>query len=202
MLQRFENSAEYKLDNINLAVFVNALVETDHFIIYTGTFEREGIYMIGDQSLIERPNLVRHILSRCFSNDTQVDAPRNGDSAFSELDDPMHYVLLLSPREPFLWTGRVMDLQLPKMEFDLRDCRVRIVSDGPGIRLARSKQMFLDLFPAFRRDVCIEQRAHLARVSREIKKIGRSVFRLADTILGSVDRVREVSRRTPGEGQE
>jgi mitogen-activated protein kinase kinase kinase len=205
MLQRFENSAEYNLENIDLAAFVNALVETDHFIIYTGTFEREGIYMIGDPSLHERPQLVRHILSRCFSSNTQVDAPRMADARggeYAEVDEPMHYVLLLSPREPFMWTGRVMDLQLPKMEFDLRDRRVRIVSDGPGIRLARSKLTFLDLFPAFRRNALIDQRAHLARVSREIKKIGRAVFRLADTILGSVDRVRAVSRRTPGQGQE
>ena len=202
MLQRFENSAEYHLDNIDLTSFINALVETDHFIIYTGTFEKEGIYMIGDPSLHERPDLVRHILCRCFSNNTQVDAPRPIQSETAEFDEAMHYVLILSPREPFMWTGRVMNLELPKMEFDLRDRRVRIVADGPGQRLARSKQMFLDLFPAFRRNSLIEQKPHLARVSREIKKIGRAVFRLAETILGSVDRVKAVSKRTPGQGQE
>lgn len=205
MLQRFENSAEYHLDNIDLGSFISALVETDHFIIYTGTYEREGTYMIGDPSLHERPHLVRHILARCFSNNTQVDAPVTrvpSVAEYVEVDDPMHYVLLLSPREPFIWSGRVMNLELPKMEFDLRDKRVRIVSDGPGIRLARSKQMFLDLFPAFRRNLLVDQKAHLARVSREIKKIGRAVFRLAETILGSVDRVQAVSRRTPGQGQE
>lgn len=203
MLQRFENSAEYHLDNIDLASFINALVETDHFIIYTGTFEREGIYIIGGPSLHERPDLVRHMLVRCFSNNTQVDAPRLAvPTEANGFDEVMHYVLLLSPREAFMWTGRVMNLELPKMEFDLRDRRVRIIADGPGQRLARSKELFLDLFPAFRRNTLIEQKAHLARVSREIKKIGRAVFRLAETILGSVERVKAVSLRTPGQGQE
>jgi mitogen-activated protein kinase kinase kinase len=206
MLQRFENSAEYLLEGIDLGIFVNALVETDHFMIYTGTFEKQGIYVIGDPTLHERPDLVRHILSRCFSNNTQVDAPRpgfGGDGTTNDYtDDHLHYVLLLSPREPFMWTGRVMNLELPKIEFDLRDSRVRIVADGPGIRLARAKQTFLDIFPGFRRNTLIEQKAHLAKVSREIKKIGRAVFRLAGTILGSVERVKAVARRTPGEGQE
>lgn len=214
MLQRFENSAEYKLENIDLATFLNGLVETEHFIIYTGTFEREGIYVIGDPSLHERPDLVRHILARCFSRNTQYDSPsrpselpRPGPpearaAEYFDPDDHMHYVLLLSPREPFMWTGRVMNLELPKMEFDLRDRRVRIVADGPGFRLARSKQIFTDLFPAFRRNVLIEQKAHLARVSREIKKIGRAVFRLAEVILTSVERIKAVSLRTPGQGQE
>lgn len=205
MLTRFENSAEYHLDNIDLTTFISALVETNHFIIYTGTFEREGIYIIGDPTLNERPDLVRHILSHCFSNNTQSDAPRPPftDSATVDYtDDHLHYILLLSPREPFMWTGKVMNLELPKIEFDLRDRRVRIVADGPGQRLAIAKQNFLDLFPDFRRNTLIEQKPHLARVSREIKKIGRAVFRLAETILGSVDRVRAVAKRTPGEGQE
>ena len=195
MLTRFENSAEYVLDNIDLTAFINGLVATDHFMIYTGTFERDGIYMIGDPSLHERPHLVRHILSRCFSNDTQMDAT-------PQEEEPMHYILLLSPRDPFIWTGRVMNLEVPKMEFDLRDKRVRLVSDGPALRLIRSKQTFVDLFPAFERNILIEHKAHLARVSREIKKIGRAVFRLSETIIGSVERVKAVSRRTPGQGQE
>lgn len=214
MLQRFENSAEYNLENIDLAAFLNGLVETQHFIIYTGTFEREGIYVIGDPSLHERPDLVRHILARCFSRNTQYDSPSRPSEVprpgppearaaeYFDTDDRVHYVLLLSPREPFIWSGRVMNLELPKMEFDLRDRRVRLVADGPGIRLARSKHMFLDLFPAFRRNVLVEQKAHLARVSREIKKIGRAVFRLAETILTSVERIKAVSRRTPGQGQD
>lgn len=195
MLQRFENSAEYSLDNIDLTTFINCLIASDHFMIYTGTFEREGIYIIGDPSLHEHPDIARNILARCFSNNTQGDAVD-----FPE--HPMHYVLLLSPREPFMWTGRVMNLELPKLDFDLRERRVRLVSDGPAARLARSKQTFVDLFPAFRRNILVEQKAHLAGVNRETKKIGRAIFRLAETFLNAVDRVRAVSSRKHDQGPE
>lgn len=195
MLQRFENSAEYSLDNIDLTTFINCLIASDHFMIYTGTFEREGIYIIGDPSLHEHPDIARNILARCFSNNTQGDA-------LDFPEHPMHYVLLLSPREPFMWTGRVMNLELPKLDFDLRERRVRLVSDGPAARLARSKQTFVDLFPAFRRNILVEQKAHLAGVNRETKKIGRAIFRLAETFLNAVDRVRAVSSRKQDQGPE
>ncbi|GJN88041.1 hypothetical protein Rhopal_000997-T1 [Rhodotorula paludigena] len=196
MLLRFENSAEYSLDNIHLRAFVEALVESDHFMVYTGIYEGEGTYIIGDPSLHEHPDLVRQILVRCFSNDTQGDAPESPDH-------PMHYVLLLTPREAFMWQGKVMNLELgSKVDFDLREKRVRVVSDGPAQRLARSKQTFVDLFPAFRRNVIVEQKAHLASVNRETRKIGRAVYRLAETVLNSFERVRQVTLRADGQGQE
>ncbi|GAA5872874.1 hypothetical protein JCM3774_006352 [Rhodotorula dairenensis] len=196
MLLRFENSAEYTLDHIDLKSFIDALVESDHFMVYTGVYESEAVYVVADPSLHEQPDIVRQILVRCFSNETQNDAPES-------LDDLMHYVLLLSPREPFLWTGRVMNLDLgPKVDFDLRERRVRLVSDGPAARLARSKQTFVDLFPAFKRNIVVEQKAHLASVNRETRKIGRAIFRLAETVLGAHERVRAVSARRPGQGQE
>lgn len=196
MLLRFENSAEYTLDHIDLKSFIDGLVASDHFMVYTGVYESEAVYVIADPSLHEQPDMVRQILVRCFSNDTQGDAPES-------LDDLMHYVLLLSPREPFLWTGRVMNLDLgPKVDFDLRERRVRLVSDGPATRLARSKQTFVDLFPAFKRNIVVEQKAHLASVNRETRKIGRAIFRLAETVLGAHQRVRAVSARRPGQGQE
>ncbi|GAA5829126.1 hypothetical protein JCM11251_004133 [Rhodosporidiobolus azoricus] len=194
MLTRFENSAEFTLENVDLTAFMNALMESGHFMIYTGLYEGEGTYIIGDPSLHEHPDIVRQILVRCFSNETQ------GDTL--EAEHPMHYVLLLSPRESFVWTGRVMNLELNKVDFDLREKRVRVVSDGPAFRLARSKQTFVDLFPAFRRNAAVEQKAHLATVNRETRKIGRAIYRLAETVLGAFERIRAVSLRRTGQGQE
>lgn len=114
----------------------------------------------------------------------------------------MHYVLILTPRDPFIWDGRVMNLELPPAQFDLRDRRLRIVADGPGARLTRAKRVFLSLFPSFASQTLVEQKAHLARIGREVKKIRRTAHRLSETILGSVERVQAVSRRTPGESQE
>lgn len=195
MLQRFENSAEFHLDGVDLGAFISGLVASNHFLIYTDSFERDGIYLVGDPTLVDNPDMVKHILSRCFSNSTQAERGL-------EPDDQPHYCLILTPRDPFVWNGRVMRLQVSKLDFDLRDRRLRLVSDGPTLRLARSKQLFVDTFPRFRHNIIVEQKAHLAKVSREIKKIGRAIFRLAESILGSVDRVKTVAKRTPEQGLE
>ncbi|BGO88913.1 hypothetical protein NBRC10512_003431 [Rhodotorula toruloides] len=196
MLLRFENAAEYSLDGIDLGTFIESLVDSDHFLVYTDVYEAEATYIVADPSLHEHPELVRQILVRCFSNETQNDAPEHPEH-------PMHYVLLLSPRDPFVWTGRVMDLNLGgKVDYDLRERRVRLVSDGPAARLARSKQTFLDLFPAFKRNTVVEHKAHLASVNRETRKISRAIYRLAETVLGAYERVKAVSQRRPGQAQE
>ncbi|KAG8984211.1 Suppressor of Sensor Kinase (SLN1), partial [Tulasnella sp. 427] len=48
LLSRFGNSAEYTLDGVVTTDFVNALVGTEHFLVYTEYYESQGIYIIGD----------------------------------------------------------------------------------------------------------------------------------------------------------
>ncbi|KAI9602210.1 hypothetical protein KEM48_000779 [Puccinia striiformis f. sp. tritici PST-130] len=100
-----------------------------------------------------------------------------------------HYILILSPRDPFMWTGQVMNIDLPKVELDVRDHRVRLVADGPGQHLYLAKSAFLGTFPAFRALTVVDQKAHLFRVNREIKKIKRASYRMSETVIKSVDRI-------------
>lgn len=194
MQQRFENAAEYLLDQVNLNTFINALAETDHFLVYTGTLEAQAIYIIASPSLAEQQTLLRQIITKCFPNSSQTD--------YNEADfigEESHYVLVFSPYEPFIWTGAVMHYEdLPAFDFDMREGRVRLIADGSHMRLQRSKQLFYDLFPAFRDQVIVEQKAHLGRINRELKKIKRSEYKLADSILASVGRVHEVLNNKAG----
>ncbi|KAI8461431.1 STE protein kinase [Phakopsora pachyrhizi] len=238
ILSRFENSAEYSLErySIDLSFFVGGLNETNHFLIYTGTFEREGIYLVGSPSLSQRPDIVSDLLSKCFHIQTQPDyeppATRSTKAEGLPFNDPSslghsisnsaaladdtassqganqnlkvnypHYILILSPRDPFMWTGQVMNIDLPKVELDVRDHRVRLVAEGPGQHLYLAKSAFLGTFPAFRALTVVDQKAHLFRVNREIKKIKRASYRMSETVIKSVDRiifsVRQVSGSEP-----
>ncbi|EFP77146.2 STE protein kinase [Puccinia graminis f. sp. tritici CRL 75-36-700-3] len=235
ILSRFENSAEYALEKyaIDLSFFVGGLNETNHFLIYTGNFERDGIYLVGSPSLSQRPDIVSALLSKCFHIHTQPDyeppLTRNHKSFdFAEVDgfqpDPFlptsnpandetasihgtnsngkvnypHYILILSPRDPFMWTGQVMNIDLPKVELDVRDHRVRLVADGPGQHLYLAKSAFLGTFPAFRALTVVDQKAHLFRVNREIKKIKRASYRMSETVIKSVDRIILAVKKAPG----
>lgn len=251
ILSRFENSAEYALEKsaIDLSLFVGGLNETNHFLIYTGNFERDGIYLVGSPSLSQRPDIVSELLSKCFHIQTQpdyeppttrnnkssppsppqapfppppsteplpaedavataeapVNEPSNDDD--EELDHESnhtpkviypHYILILSPRDPFMWTGQVMNIDLPRVELDVRDHRVRLVADGPGQHLYLAKSAFLGTFPAFRALTVVDQKAHLFRVNREIKKIKRASYRMSETVIKSVDRIIQAVKQVPG----
>jgi len=233
ILSRFENSAEYALEKyaIDLSFFVGGLNETNHFLIYTGNFERDGIYLVGSPSLSQRPDIVSALLSKCFHIHTQPDYeppqtrkdmvaqpeefqpehftspggnPANdetnsihGGNSNRKVNYP-HYILILSPRDPFMWTGQVMNIDLPKVELDVRDHRVRLVADGPGQHLFLAKSAFLGTFPAFRALTVVDQKAHLFRVNREIKKIKRASYRMSETVIKSVDRIISAVKKAPG----
>lgn len=194
MQQRFEIAAEYLLDDVNLNTFVHALAETEHFLVYTGTLESQAIYIIATSTLIERQSLLRQMLCKCLGFAGGLDFI-DGEMVGEE----PHYLLVLSPHEPFIWTGAILNLEdLPHFDFDMREGRVRLVADGPGNRLAAAKQIFHEIFPAFREQMVVEQKAHLGRINRELKKIKRSEYKLAESILASIERVHAVLKAKPG----
>ncbi|KAH8914385.1 hypothetical protein BT69DRAFT_1253553, partial [Atractiella rhizophila] len=201
MLQRFENSSEYNLAEVDLNLFMNALQESNHFFVYTGTFEKNGMYIIGSPSLQENSKLVEQILTKCFSHETQIGLRRQAeveDEYGVEMgpQEQPHYVLLLTPRERFYWLGTVMNLEIPSTDYDLHDKRVRLVSDGPMARLSRSKNQFLSMFPHFKNKNVVENKAHLSRIAKQLKRIRRSANRLSETIVTGSASVEEALQKS------
>lgn len=211
MIQRFENSAEYYLDDVDLGAFVSALADSNHFLVYTGTMEQQGTYVIGNPALHDRPDLVQRILTRTYNWDAGAaagfgpsvrDMPENASirdyTEGANTQGETCYVLVITPREPFIWTGRVMNHGIKGLDFDTREKRVRLVADGPLGRLVRAKHRLYEAFPAFREAVASEAMAHIARVNREIKKIKTNQFRFVQNIVAACDRVTEVARTMEG----
>lgn len=97
-------------------------------------------------------------------------------------------------------------LELPRIELDMKDNRVRLVADGTMRRLALAKQQFADIFiPADEDDeplettltpppCIVEQQAHIPAVNRELRKISRATNKLAESIVDSVHHVRNSLR--------
>ncbi|GBE78410.1 kinase [Sparassis latifolia] len=210
--QRFSNSAEYDLEDVPLDVFLAALIETDHFIILTQTFEEEGTYIIAPPALMNHPDIIRRMLLEAF----QINELDEGSWLMEtgEVDEDVHeetpYLLVLSPRTRFVWTGVVFMFQIPKFDLDLKDNRIRLITEGPQHRLTSAKRQFLDLFTAVDEEgepieppvvplTClVEQQAHLPLVNRELRKISRASHRLAESIVDSVHHVRDSLRDTTG----
>lgn len=212
LTQRFSNAAEYSIEDIQLEDFIDCLVASDHFLVYTHTYEEDAIYIVASSSLFDRHELIHRILTEAFRVDDVINENGVHDvhNEYLEGDDESHYLLILSPRSQFVWRGRVMLLELPKLDLDTKHNRCRLVADGPQHRLALAKEHFNETFLPVDENgniiesetaglTCLtEQQAHLPMVNRELRKISRATMRLAESIVDSVHHVRSSMEMSNG----
>jgi mitogen-activated protein kinase kinase kinase len=268
LTERFNNSAEYDLTSVDLELVLEALEDTDHFFVYTGSFEAHGTYIIASPTLRDQPDKIKELLYRSFQRkaedtdardkdgnlkkpelkgminysreelllsngeaidrlpmpqtkasvnelvDDELDGDRvrinepdnldtasvrgtvNGEEKIKE--PPAVYLLIFSPRQRFGWPGAILNLDLPYVDFQIHDNRIRLVADGPMQRLNAAKETFLDAFkdpPSgetfVNLDCLVQQQAHLPKLQKELRRIARSDLRLTETIVDSVSHVQK-----------
>ncbi|KAA8908446.1 hypothetical protein FN846DRAFT_898539 [Sphaerosporella brunnea] len=180
--QRFENATEYNVEFNKLRSLVASLIEANYFLVITPSVEHEGIYIVADPSLYDRPHKIQSILRTCYQEDMKE-------------DDVSSYVLILSPQESLLWDGRVLNVDAKEPLVDLKPGRLRLVADGSEERLMHARMKFEQLNHNL--DVLVERRANLPRVNQELMKIKKTTYRLSNTIMDSVEKIR---RQTAGLG--
>lgn len=209
LTQRFDNSAEYSIEETDVDMLVETLQDTGHFLVYTGKFEANGTYIVADGSLWGQPDDVRHLLKRVFSvtipgsrvrprqTTSQVSGGggvlANGQVAAAQPDpaDPYPeaddfddealaaYILLISPRQNFVWSGAVMTLDVDYIDYELADNRVRLIADGPTKRLALCKHYFTqalihpDTGETIDLPCVVEAQAHLPTIQKQLVKIAK-----------------------------
>lgn len=153
--------------NMDLTEFLQRLIDAGFFLVLTGTFETEGIYILAEPSLHDRPELVQELFSKCLrsvrskpdiipneipedsgmDDESEDGLDRRHTTSLNE-EDPPHYLLILSPRDAFMWTGKVMYLAMDRIDVDLKDRRLRLIADGTQNRLALCKQNLYSFFGA------------------------------------------------------
>ncbi|WVQ84690.1 hypothetical protein IAT38_006845 [Cryptococcus sp. DSM 104549] len=241
LTQRFDNSAEYSLEETDIDQLVEMLQDSGHFLVYTNQFEAKGTYIVADGNLWGQPDEVRHLLQRAFSVTIPGARVRRQSVATAQAAQPQQmgdgigvngaatppdqveqpvvvevdedeedaeslasYVLLISPRQNFVWSGAVMTLPVEYIEYDLADNRVRLIADGPTTRLAMCKHFFSEALVnhdtgfALPLPCVVEAQAHLPSIQNQLVKIAKSSYRLSECIVQSAPLVRNAFRGTPG----
>ncbi|KAK6544431.1 Suppressor of Sensor Kinase (SLN1) [Orbilia ellipsospora] len=176
--QRFENATEYQVTDELLPELLSALTESGHFLIDT-TMEHDGVYLIADPSLYDKPKDIQSIVRACFH---EVELLRDEHSC--------PYVLVICPQQPFLWQGRCLNVEIKEPFADIKPGRLRLVADGSELRLRKARDVFA-LSTKHHLDIILDQRANLPRVHYELMKIKKTIFRLSNTILDSVSTVKK-----------
>lgn len=250
---------------MTLSSFMLTLIDHDYFLVYTEALEENGIYLVAEPSLQDRPDLIQELVCKCLhrvrpgeedsaiaaeatANALNADgedgeettaggvgnanalrdtiekqtgshhaaaAAGNGNAMTEDdADDRPRYILLLSPRDPFMWTGKVMHHVMPRVDISLADRRVRLIADGPKGRLELAKRHFQSIFAhantgeepddasedghaAFPLETLNGQMAHMSRVQSGLEDINKGVYMLSDTIIRKVP---EIRRRLRGLG--
>ncbi|KAI5839770.1 hypothetical protein DFP73DRAFT_560184 [Morchella snyderi] len=182
--QRFENATEYSVERFKLRRLVDSLIESGHFLVYTASVEHEGVYLVADPSLSDRSHQIQSILRTCFHDDVVRDDPS------------CPYILVIYPQDELQWDGRIMSVDMKEPIVDIKPGRIRLVADGSQARLANARIAF-DHSTGHNLDILIEQRANLPRVNQELMKIKKTTYRLSNTIMDSVEKIR---RQTMGLG--
>jgi mitogen-activated protein kinase kinase kinase len=75
----------------------------------------------------------------------------------AENDEPPRYLLILTPRDAFMWTGKVMMLAMERIDVNLKDRRLRLIADGPERRLEMCKKHLYSVFGANYAAVSLQQ---------------------------------------------
>ncbi|SOV04283.1 related to SSK2 - MAP kinase kinase kinase of the high osmolarity signal transduction pathway [Ustilago sp. UG-2017a] len=250
---------------MTLSSFMLTLIDHDYFLVYTEALEENGIYLIAEPSLQDKPDLIQELVCKCLhrvrpgeeesamaaeatanvlnadgddGDETTAGGVANTNSlrdsiekqtgahhaaaaagnasalAEDDADERPRYILLLSPRDPFMWTGKVMHHVMPRVDISLADRRVRLIADGPKGRLELARRHFQRIFAhantgeepddgsedghaAFPLETLNDHMAHMSRVQSGLEDINKGVYMLSDTIIRKVP---EIRRRLRGLG--
>ena len=96
---------------------MSSLKKGDHFLVYTGYLEKDGIYIIADPLLMNEPETIRALIKGYSSR-----SPNSKTSA--------RYLLFICIQEPLVWEGPIVDLKVTDASVDIRPGHMRLVCEG------------------------------------------------------------------------
>jgi mitogen-activated protein kinase kinase kinase len=145
--------------------------------VYTGAFEKYGIYAIADPRLRERPDIMRSILL--------------GYSRLPKDSDHLHYVMVFCIEEPLVWEGEIVNLDMTYFDLDMKPGRMRLICEGGAQELKKARNEISaitgggDTF-----DVAVDRKSHLTKVDHELSRVRKLFFRLSLSVISSTQQFR------------
>ncbi|KAG2731695.1 hypothetical protein G9P44_005282 [Scheffersomyces stipitis] len=192
---------------------LEALKATNHFLVYTGTVEGQGIYFFASSELYGNEQEILKIINGSYigldPNETNVEfsvllnmiQSKEIDENYLSQPIPSQssdfaYVLALCPPKPIVWEGNVVTVKIGEVPItDVKTGQMHLITKLPYYSLHIVREKFLDIVSGVMivggTMKPIEQRCSLARVHHELTKINRAFFRMCLSVLDSVKIVRE-----------
>ncbi|KAM3445463.1 hypothetical protein NHJ13734_000376 [Beauveria thailandica] len=185
MLQRFsrmlsdnyEHASDYSISYSpqNMSKFFDQLVDTGHFRLQTGVFEKDGIHIIASPDLHERRDDIQELMA-ITKRDTFEEKLSVG------------YILVVRPEETLGWFGPVIDVPLKTQVIDLKRGQLRLCATSSQA-LPNARIKFLDAVD-MHVDLLQEARSNIHKVNQKLTDIRKVTYKLSNTFMDSVETIR------------
>lgn len=204
----FTNSITFEIPTNNgsrTKALLEALKSTDHFLVYTGTVEAQGMYFFASPELRDDESEILRIINGSRIGIDQSDSfdefvgllnmvNVSGEDDFANSDEyilKLGYVLALCPPKPIVWEGDMITLNIKEVPIsDVKVGQMLFVTSDPFYNLVEIRSRFVetvtDAMEGGNTLKVVEQRSSLAKVHRELTKINKIFFKMTMAILDSV----------------
>lgn len=152
-------------------MFMNSLKSSKHFLVYTGLFEKDGIYTIADPSLMSNPEKIISLF-KGFSS--------RGESS----EVPVQYLLFFCIQEPLVWEGQIVNIELDAIDLDIKPGRMRMVCEGGTAELKDARDRLanqsgsVDFF-----EVAVESISQMSKVNHELARMRKLLYRISVSVI-------------------
>lgn len=203
--------------------FLDILKSTDHFLVYTGSSNVQGMYFFASPELKDRESDILRSISGGYIGVDETDSFNEfsdminkikSDSFYDQSDfdigpaSPARegYVIAFCPPKPIVWEGEMINLSIENIPItDLKARQVILITGLPYHNLHFARNKFMDLVSG---TVSIggivkplEQRSSLTKLHQELTRINKLFFRMSLAVFDSVDIViHKCKELTPGTG--
>lgn len=151
---------------------MNSLKQSQHFLVYTGVLEKDGIYTIACPALMDMPEKIRDLI-KGYSGRPATD-----------IETPVPYLLVFCIQEPLVWEGSIVNLDMEAIDMDIQPGRMRLVCEGGTEDLKEARERLashsgsMDFF-----EVAVESISHLPKVNHELARMRKSLYRIAISVI-------------------
>lgn len=175
----YESCIDYEIKSSKVKQLMKRLEESGHFLVFTRTYEKYGIYTIADPSLMNNPLKIKELISGYCRPQERLE----------EIANPS-YVFIFCIQEPLVWGGEIFNVEVPYSEIDIRPGRLRLVSEGDSTELKKTRETVSKLMEGSDILVAVEARCAIPRVNHEFTRIRRFFYRLSVSVLSGVTSMR------------
>lgn len=151
---------------------MNSLKRSQHFLVYTGVLEKDGVYCVADPSLMNRPEKIKALIDGYSSRPT------------TETDPSVPYLLIFCIQEPLVWEGQIVNIDMQYMDMDLKPGRMRLVSEGGTEDLKSARESLashsgsMDFF-----EVAVESISQLPKVNHELARMRKLLYKISMSVI-------------------